>query len=188
VLSLFPRALYAFVLTLLLAATAATGAAQAKPLTGGTAVPSGKPATVHAAAVDGPIAKVDRYGMAHPPRSAPASVKAAIWAGNKIQHKPYKWGGGHGNWKDRGYDCSGSVSYVLHAGGLLNMPLVSGAFARWGKSGRGRWITIAANNGHAFVYLAGLRLDTSGRGASGPRWRLEPRETRGFRIRHPRGL
>jgi hypothetical protein len=115
-------------------------------------------------------------------------VKEAIWAGNRIQSKPYKWGGGHGSWKDSGYDCSGTVSYVLHRAGLLNTPLVSGAFARWGKGGTGRWISIYAHGGHAYVILAGLRLDTSGNGERGPRWRLEPRSPRGFAVRHPRGL
>jgi cell wall-associated NlpC family hydrolase len=186
VLSLFPRA---FALALMILAVAWAPSALAAHGTGGTAVPANpKSSSVHAAAVSGRVAKLDSHGMAHPPRSAPAPVKAAIWAGNRIQHKPYRWGGGHGNWKDRGYDCSGSVSYVLHAGGLLTSPLVSGAFARWGKAGRGRWITIAANGGHAFVYLAGLRLDTSGSGGRGPRWRLEPRTTSGFRLRHPAGL
>jgi hypothetical protein len=143
---------------------------------------------LHAAAVPGSVARVDSHGMAHPPRSAPLVVKKAIWAGNALQRKPYVWGGGHGAWKARGYDCSGTVSYVLHAGGLLNTPLVSGAFARWGAAGPGRWISIYANSGHAYVYLAGLRLDTSGAGASGPRWRLEPRSGAGFRVRHPAGL
>jgi cell wall-associated NlpC family hydrolase len=143
---------------------------------------------IRAAAVPGNTATVDRHGMAHPPASAPQAVKEAIWAGNRIQDKPYKWGGGHGRWKDSGYDCSGTVSYVLHKAGLLNTPLVSGAFARWGKGGKGRWISIYAHGGHAYVILAGLRLDTSGNGERGPRWREEPRSPRGFAVRHPRGL
>jgi cell wall-associated NlpC family hydrolase len=143
---------------------------------------------IQAAAVPGPTAKVDKFGLAHPPAAAPDPVKRAIWAGNRLQHKPYRWGGGHGTWKDRGYDCSGSVSYVLHSAGLLERPLVSGAFANWGEKGTGRWVSIYANGGHAYVYLAGLRLDTSGSGESGPRWRLESRSGRGFRVRHPRGL
>jgi hypothetical protein len=187
VLSLSPRAFALVPITIL--ALSAAPAALAANGTGGASYPSStKSSRVHAATVAGPVARLDSHGMAHPPASAPISVQAAIWAGNQLQRKPYKWGGGHGNWKDRGYDCSGTVSYVLHAGGLLQSPLVSGAFARWGKSGRGRWITIAANSGHAYVYLAGLRLDTSGSGGKGPRWRLEPRSNRGFRIRHPRGL
>jgi hypothetical protein len=137
----------------------------------------------------GPVATVDRLGVAHAPAGAPRAVKAAIAAGNRIQGKPYVWGGGHGKWEARGYDCSGSVSYVLHAGGLLKSPLVSGAFARiFGIRGKGRWITVYANGGHAFAYIAGLRLDTSGTGGRGPRWRLEPRGMGGFVARHPRGL
>jgi hypothetical protein len=137
----------------------------------------------------GAVATVDRYGRAHAPAGAPRAVRAAIAAGNRIQGKPYVWGGGHAKWKARGYDCSGTVSYVLHAGGLLNTPLVSGAFARsFGLRGKGRWITVYANSGHAFAYIAGLRLDTSGSGGNGPRWRLEPRTMRGFVARHPRGL
>jgi hypothetical protein len=137
----------------------------------------------------GPVATVDRLGVAHAPAGAPRAVKAAIAAGNRIQGKPYVWGGGHGKWEARGYDCSGTVSYVLHAGGLLKSPLVSGAFARsFGLRGKGRWITVYANGGHAFAYIAGLRLDTSGTGGRGPRWRMEPRRMRGFVARHPRGL
>jgi hypothetical protein len=188
VLSLLPRAFALAVLTLAISAAPAALAAKSNGTGGASYSPTTKRSAVHAAAVSGPLAKLDSHGMAHPPASAPASVQAAIWAGNELQRKPYKWGGGHGKWKDRGYDCSGTVSYVLHAGGLLQSPLVSGAFARWGKTGRGRWITIAANGGHAYVYLAGLRLDTSGSGGKGPRWRMEPRSNQGFRIRHPRGL
>jgi hypothetical protein len=137
----------------------------------------------------GAVATVDEFGVAHAPAGAPRAVKAAITAGNRIQGKPYVWGGGHAKWESRGYDCSGTVSYVLHAGGLLNSPLVSGAFARsFGLRGKGRWITVYANSGHAFMFVAGLRLDTSGTGGRGPRWRLEPRGMRGFVARHPRGL
>jgi cell wall-associated NlpC family hydrolase len=194
----------AVALALTLSAAAFPGAALAAHSTGGAKTPTlnggasasdplPKPARGHAsriqaAAVPGDRAVVDKHGLAHPPIGAPDSVKKAIWAGNTIQNKPYKWGGGHGTWKDRGYDCSGTVSYVLHAAGLLQSPLVSGAFARWGEKGPGRWVSIYANSGHAYVYLAGLRLDTSGVGESGPRWRSEPRSGQGFRVRHPRGL
>jgi cell wall-associated NlpC family hydrolase len=128
------------------------------------------------------------HGVAHAPAGAPAAVVAAIAAANRIRHKPYIWGGGHGSFRARGYDCSGAVSYVLHAAGLLSFPEVSGALAHWGAKGSGRWITVYANAGHAFMYIAGLRFDTSGEGASGPRWRPEPRWERGFHRRHPAGL
>jgi hypothetical protein len=122
------------------------------------------------------------------PKSAPAPVKAMIKAANRLTRKPYKWGGGHGRWSDQGYDCSGAVSYVLHAAGKLGWPMVSGGLARWGVQGSGRWVHIYANKGHVFMVIAGLRFDTSGRGESGPRWRPEPRFTKGFRLRHPAGL
>jgi hypothetical protein len=128
-------------------------------------------------------------GIAVPPADAPPQVAAMITAANAISTKPYRYGGGHAKFEDSAYDCSGTVSYVLHAGGLLRSPLVSGAFARsFGLRGKGRWITVYANSGHAFMFIAGLRLDTSGTGGSGPRWRLEPRRMRGFVARHPRGL
>jgi hypothetical protein len=115
-------------------------------------------------------------------------VRDALRAGNRLQDKPYRWGGGHGRFQDTGYDCSGSVSYVLHAAALLNAPLDSRGLARWGAPGPGRWITVYANRGHAFMVVAGLRLDTSGAGSSGPRWRLEPRSLGRFKARHPAGL
>jgi cell wall-associated NlpC family hydrolase len=127
------------------------------------------------------------HGVAHAPASAPAAVQEAIRAANSLRHKPYVWGGGHASFRSRGYDCSGSVSYVLHAAGLLDWPEVSGALAHWGAKGEGKWITIYANRGHAFMVIAGLRFDTSGAGQSGPRWRSEPRWMRGFHIRHPAG-
>jgi hypothetical protein len=168
---------------MLLAVAASSAMAAAPPATGGVA------AVTVSSPAPGAVATVDRFGMAHAPAGAPLAVKRAIAAGNKIAGKPYVWGGGHAKWNSRGYDCSGSVSYVLHAAGLLNSPLVSGAFARsWGVGGKGRWITVYANGGHAFAFLAGLRFDTSGSGGSGPRWRVEPRYMRGFVARHPQGL
>ncbi len=128
------------------------------------------------------------HGAAIAPADAPAAVRAAIAAANHIRHKPYIWGGGHGSFRARGYDCSGSVSYVLHAAGLLSFPEVSGALAHWGVKGEGKWITVYANGGHAFMIIAGLRFDTSGAGQSGPRWRTDSRWFRGFHRRHPAGL
>ena len=127
-------------------------------------------------------------GIAHAPAGAPQAVQLAIAAANRIRHKPYVWGGGHGSWRARGYDCSGAVSYVLHAADLIKSPEVSGALASWGRKGRGDWITVYANSGHAYMVIAGLRYDTSGPGQSGPRWRGQSRSSRGFRVRHPRGL
>jgi peptidoglycan hydrolase-like protein with peptidoglycan-binding domain len=127
-------------------------------------------------------------GLAVAPESAPDQVKAIIEAGNAIATKPYKYGGGHGRWNDSGYDCSGSLSYVLHAAGLLNRALDSTEFMSWGEAGRGTWVTIRTNPGHAYMIVAGLRFDTSARRQTGSRWSEQMRSARGFRGRHPEGL
>jgi cell wall-associated NlpC family hydrolase len=122
------------------------------------------------------------------PEGAPAQVVAAIAAANQITGKPYRYGGGHARFRDSGYDCSGAVSYVLRGAGLLERPLDSSGLAGWGSRGRGSWITVYANRGHAYAIVAGLRFDTSGRGERGPRWRPERRSARGYRVRHLEGL
>jgi cell wall-associated NlpC family hydrolase len=131
---------------------------------------------------------VDSNGLAVAPSSAPDEVKAIIDAGNRIATKPYKYGGGHGRWNDSGYDCSGSVSYVLHAAGLLSRALDSSQFMSWGEAGRGTWITIRTNPSHAYMIVAGLRFDTSARSQTGSRWSEQMRSARGFRGRHPEGF
>ena len=118
------------------------------------------------------------------PEDAPEPVKRVIQAGNAISKLPYKWGGGHGAWRDTGYDCSGSVSFALAGAGLLRSPLASGPFMKWGDAGQGEWITIYANPGHIFMVVAGLRFDTSGRGRAGTRWQEASRGTGGFAVRH----
>jgi hypothetical protein len=127
-------------------------------------------------------------GRAVAPIDAPPAVKQVIRAANRIRAKPYVWGGGHGSWEARGYDCSGAVSYALHGGGLLDTPLVSGSMMRWEQPGPGSWITVYANAGHAYAVIAGLRWDTSGnlRG-TGPRWHPETEARAGFAVRHPAG-
>ncbi len=133
-------------------------------------------------------AKLLRNGMVIPPRNAPPRIKMVIAAANKIRSKPYIWGGGHARWWDRGYDCSGSVSYALHGGKFINSPLPSGPMERWGSRGLGRWITVYANGGHAFAVIAGIRWDTSGDShGTGPRWHLNMRSRRGYIARHPLG-
>ena len=127
-------------------------------------------------------------GVAVAPASAPDEVKAIIEAGNAIATKPYKYGGGHGRWNDTGYDCSGSISYVLHAAGLLDTALDSTDFMSWGERGRGTWVTIRTNPSHAYMIVAGLRFDTSARRQTGSRWTEEMRSARGYRGRHPEGL
>lgn len=129
-------------------------------------------------------------GMLVPPKSAPLQVKQVIAAANKIRTKPYIWGGGHARWWDRGYDCSGSVSYALHGGNFLESPMPSGPMAKWGLPGEGRWITVYTNAGHAYAVIAGYRWDTSGDNANetGPRWHEELRDNVGFVPRHPEGF
>jgi hypothetical protein len=157
--------------------------------------------------VPGTRAVVLADGSAAAPADAPAQVQKAVWAANALQDKPYRYGGGHRSFADSGYDCSGTVSFALNAAGLLKTPLDSSSFMRWGESGRGQWITVYSNPGHAYAVIAGLRLDTSayaGRATSrrgrttrlasakamerGPRWRPSARPSRGFTARHPAGL
>ena len=149
--------------------------------------------TVEYPVVEGFEAKILPDGTAAAPSMAPAEVQKAIWAANEIIGRPYVYGGGHNtSFKSRGYDCSGTVSYALHGARLLRSPLDSGSFMKWGQAGPGPWITIYTNPGHAFVVIAGLRLDTSAAGdpsgAKGPRWRPVLRSTRGFVARHPEGF
>ena len=138
----------------------------------------------------GPITKATiSHGRAIAPSNAPAAVKAVIAAGNQIAFKPYIYGGGHGSWNDSGYDCSGSVSYALHGARLLSSPEDSTELESYGSSGGGRWISIWANSGHVYMYVAGLRFDTSAQSSTGgSRWTYSGRSNDGFVERHPRGL
>jgi peptidoglycan hydrolase-like protein with peptidoglycan-binding domain len=145
-------------------------------------------ASVDGRTTPGEKAVLTREGLAIPPASAPQPVKDVIEAGNRIATKPYRYGGGHGKWEDSGYDCSGSVSYALHGGDLLDSPMPSGSFTSWGQAGKGEWITIYAHGGHIYMVVAGLRFDTSGRAQTGSRWQTEMRSPSGFTVRHPKGL
>ncbi|MGI8439207.1 MAG: hypothetical protein ACR2NV_03240 [Thermoleophilaceae bacterium] len=136
----------------------------------------------------GARARVDGRGEAIAPANAPEVVAQIVAAANRIATKPYVYGGGHGGWRDKGYDCSGSVSFALAGAGLLDRPMASGGFMRWGASGEGRWVTIYANPGHMFMVVAGLRFDTSGRGDGGTRWQEGSRGGGGYEVRHPPGL
>ncbi len=130
-----------------------------------------------------------KNGIAYAPRRAPAAVKRAIAAGNRLQGKPYKWGGGHARHNDSGYDCSGTTSYVLREAGLLKGSLTSKGFFEYGDKGYGKWMTIYVRNGHVFMTVAGLRLDTGGGSSrSGPLWKTATREGAGHIVRHPSGL
>jgi hypothetical protein len=143
-------------------------------------------------------------GLAIAPADAPPEVAAIIEAGNHIATMPYVYGGGHNaRFSGRGYDCSGSVSYALPGGGLLDSPLDSSSFMRWGDRGEGSWITVYSNPGHAYMVVAGLRFDTSmrtpivasarktARRASdtfSSRWSTKMRSSSGYRVRHPVGF
>ncbi len=123
------------------------------------------------------------------PTGVPEAVQRVVAGGNAIADFPYIWGGGHGSFIANGYDCSGSVSYALAAGGLLSAPLVSGDLAGWGEPGPGRWITIYANAGHTFMNVDGVWFDTAGR--SGPyasRWLVSTPPLAGYAVRHPPGM
>jgi hypothetical protein len=178
----------------------------ATPSTGGTAFeeeppppPMLEPGLWTGAEVPGDVAAVLADGTAAAPANAPDQVKQAIWAANSLQTLPYRYGGGHNLKFDvaNGADCSGTVSFALHAAGLLETPLDSGSFMRWGEKGKGEWITVYTNPGHAYAVIAGLRLDTSVAGMArtrgvtakaferGPRWRPMKRSARGFVKRHP---
>jgi cell wall-associated NlpC family hydrolase len=125
-------------------------------------------------------------GAAAAPPGAPAAVAAVIAAGNRIATLPYRWGGGHAQWEDTGYDCSGSVGYALHGGGLLDVTMTSGDLMSYGESGPGTWITIYANRDHVYMVVAGLRFDTSG--ANPSRWQADSRSADGYAVRHPTGF
>jgi cell wall-associated NlpC family hydrolase len=131
-------------------------------------------------------------GLAAAPMSAPAAVQAIVWAGNQIIGLPYIFGGGHGSFTSPGYDCSGTVSFALHGASLLPTPEDSSEFMVWGSHGVGRWVTIFSNAGHAYMTVAGLRLDTSAAddptNQQGPRWRPLRPGNGGFTVRHPLGL
>jgi cell wall-associated NlpC family hydrolase len=131
-------------------------------------------------------------GLAAAPMGAPASVQEIVWAGNQLIGLPYIYGGGHQSFVSPGYDCSGTVSFALHGGDLLQMPEDSSELAAWGSHGAGRWVTIFANGGHAYMTVAGLRLDTSAADdpsdQQGPRWRPLRPANEGYTVRHPLGL
>jgi cell wall-associated NlpC family hydrolase len=151
-------------------------AISADPVTSGPTVP-------------GSVAQLLASGRAAAPAAAPQAVKVMIWTANRLIGLRYRRGGGHGAFSDRGYDCSGSVSYALHAASLLAVPEDSRELMHWGGQGAGRWVTVYARNGHAFMVVAGLRLDTSPEGdpsgLDGPRWRPTLRATRGYQARRP---
>jgi cell wall-associated NlpC family hydrolase len=131
-------------------------------------------------------------GLAAAPMSAPATVQDIIWAGNQIIGLPYIYGGGHASFVSPGYDCSGTVSFALHGASLITTPMDSSEFMSWDSAGVGTWVTVFANGGHAYMTVAGLRLDTSSAddpsNQQGPRWRPLRPANAGFTVRHPTAL
>lgn len=148
------------------------------------------PATWAALGVHGRHPVLKRGGAA-PRRSRsgiPRALRRAIAAANRIATYPYRYGGGHASFTDTAYDCSGSISYVLHAAGKLSSPVNSSALMSYGKPGPGRYITIYSNPGHAYMMIRGRRYDTSARSESGSRWSRQGRSSSGYVVRHPPGL
>ncbi|MEO9024610.1 MAG: peptidoglycan-binding domain-containing protein [Solirubrobacteraceae bacterium] len=143
-------------------------------------------------------ATINPDGTATAPSGAPAIVQQVIAAANQITSKPYKYGGGHAHFNDSGYDCSGAVSYALHGGGLLSSTEDSTGLESYGSAGAGRWITVYADAGHAWVVVAGIAFDTANYdgpnipSGNGPRWRRNPtgnlRDGGNYVVRHPAGL
>jgi peptidoglycan hydrolase CwlO-like protein len=131
---------------------------------------------------------INTGGMVKPPPGAPPQIGQVMAAGNAIATLPYIWGGGHGSFHASGYDCSGSVSYALAAAGLLTSPLDSTGFESWGEPGPGKWITVYANAGHAWMVVAGWRFDTVALAEGGTRWARTMGSTAGFVARHPAGF
>jgi cell wall-associated NlpC family hydrolase len=171
-------------------APVSVGGGASQPATGPTGVTGTTGPTGPAGPAGGPVsrARILTDGLAQAPADAPAWVKQAIAAGNQLIGKPYVYGGGHASFTSNGYDCSGAVSYALHGADLLAAPLDSSQFEQWGASGPGAWMTVYTNPQHAYVDIAGIRLDTSRAGdpggESGPRWRPLLSSNRGFIARH----
>jgi len=177
----------------LIAASPAAGQTTTTDTTTTTVVPGAPAGSPPAPLIPPNASTILPGGKASIPAGAPYSVARAIKAANKIHRKTYIWGGGHRSFRARGYDCSGAVSYVLHAAGVLSSPLVSGQLAFWGSPGPGSWISVYANRTHTYMVIAGLRYDTSPRGewidqGRGPRWRYTLRSNQGFAVRHWAGL
>jgi cell wall-associated NlpC family hydrolase len=127
------------------------------------------------------------------PAGAPEVIQRVIAGANEIADFPYVFGGGHASFVDNAYDCSGSVSYALAAGGMLSAPETSGSLESWGAPGPGQWITVYANAGHTYMYVnlgsGWIRYDTSGRsGVFASRWQPAIRSNEGFVARHWPGL
>jgi cell wall-associated NlpC family hydrolase len=177
------------------APTGPTGPTGPISVGGGASVPTGPTGATGATGAPSGAASRARIlanGLAVAPADAPAAVRQAIAAGNQLIGQPYVYGGGHLSFVSKGYDCSGAVSYALHGGGLLALPLDSSELELWGTAGAGAWMTVYTNPAHAYVTIAGIRFDTSSAGdpggLSGPRWRPLLKSNKGFFARHFPGL
>ena len=171
-------ALAATAFMLLSTGSPATAGASCAASSGGLSIPSSDCTPVKNARL------ID--GKAVAPASAPTRVKRVIKAANQIRNKPYVWGGGHGSFRDNGYDCSGSVSYALHGGNFVSSPLASTGYMNWKKRGKGKWISVYSNSGHMYMIVAGLRFDTASTPGDGPGWSKSHYSTPGsFSVRHP---
>jgi peptidoglycan hydrolase-like protein with peptidoglycan-binding domain len=137
--------------------------------------------------VPGSRAKLLRDGTAAAPAGAPTEVKQIIASANEIARLPYKWGGGHGSWRDTGYDCTGSTTYAFRTTFRRGRYPTFG-YSRWQLPGPGKWITVYASSSHVFMVVAGLRYDTSGLRVAGSRWTTQARSLSGFVARHPAGF
>ena len=137
--------------------------------------------------VPGQRARLNPDGTATAPENAPPVIKQMVAAANAIARTPYIWGGGHARLLDRGYDCSGSLSFAFIHAGLLDKPIANG-WRLMGQAGPGKWLTVYSSTGHVWMELAGLRYDTSALHIAGSRWTDQPRSTAGFRMRHLPGL
>jgi cell wall-associated NlpC family hydrolase len=164
---------------------------QISSTTGGSAVGAATTAAKPTLLVPGTRARYI-HGIAAAPMAAPAAVQDIVWAANQIIGLPYIYGGGHASFTSPGYDCSGTVSFALHGASLLAIPEDSSEFEAFGAHGVGEWVTIFANPGHAYMDVAGLRLDTSAAddptNQQGPRWRPLRHANGGYVVRHPVGF
>lgn len=153
---------------------------------------------VYLSAPAGGPARINSDGTAAAPVGAPSAVVAMVNAANRIINTSYCYAGGHGSWSSSCYDCSGAVGYVLHAAGMLSSPEPSGSMESWGSPGPGRWMSVYADAGHAFMVVAGRAFDTADFGGpnipdgTGPRWRYNPtgnlQDGGGYVVRHWPGL
>ncbi|MBI2690855.1 MAG: hypothetical protein HYX29_02745 [Solirubrobacterales bacterium] len=188
----FALVAFAFLALVISNTSAAQAAADGSSNSGGAAFQTTPAKPAKPATTPGMKAKLSADGRtAIPPEGAPEAVKKAILAANKITRKPYIYGAGHVTFKklSNGYDCSSTISYALgNAGMLKGTPLNSTGFMSWGLPGKGEWVTVYTSAGHAYVMIAGLRLDTAGPGEEGPRWRPTKSTMSGFKLRHPAGF